>query len=343
MIEPSRWILGIADDLTGALEAGAKFACQGLVARVTTQVAVSSPPEVPVLVIDTETRHLAAEDARVVVRDAAESALRFSPWLVYKKTDSTLRGNIAAEFRALLELMPHRSLVYAPSYPEMGRTVRGARLFVEESPVHESVFASDPLDPVRESDLRVLLRGIPAIILDGESNADVLAAATRIASVDPPPFAAGPAALAQALAQCIPSLCRGKVRALPRLARCLVINGSMHPASAAQVAFARTECCFEGGWRYFDDNPKAIGLNRAGQIGERVRRLMEASPVDALVVFGGDTVFGIHRVLGGQPFDVWGEVLPGVPLARCGDLFWVTKAGGFGAPDLLCNIRRALS
>jgi len=343
MIQPGRWILGIADDLTGALEAGAKFARQGLGARVTTQIAVSGPPDVPVLVIDTETRHLPEEDARAVVRDAAESVLRFTPWLVYKKTDSTLRGNIAAEFRALLELMPHRSLIYAPSYPEMGRTVRGGRLFVGESPVHESAFASDPLNRVRESDIRMLLGGVPATVLDGESNADVLAAATRIAAVDPPPLAAGPAALAGALAQCIPLLCRGEVRPLPRLPRCLVINGSLHPASAAQVAFARTERCFEGGWRYFDDAPEAAGLNRAGQTGECVRSLIEASPVDALVVFGGDTAFGIHRALGGQPFEVWGEVLPGVPLARCGDLFWVTKAGGFGAPDLLCNLRRAVT
>jgi len=343
MIEPRRWILGIADDLTGALEAGAKFAGQGLGARVTTDIAVSGPPDVPVLVIDTETRHSAAEDARAVVREAAESALRFAPWLVYKKTDSTLRGNIAAEFRSLMELMPRRSLVYAPSYPEMGRTVRRGRLFVGESPVHESAFASDPLDPVRESDIRVLLRGVPATVLDGESNADVFAAATKIAALDPPPLAAGPAALAGALAQCLPSLCRGEVRVLPRLPRCLVINGSLHPASAAQIAFARTERCFEGGWRYFDDDPEVAGLHRAGQTGECVRRLIETSPVDALVVFGGDTAFGIHCALGGQPLEVWGEVLPGVPVARGGDLFWVTKAGGFGAPDTLCNIRRALT
>jgi uncharacterized protein YgbK (DUF1537 family) len=71
---------------------------------VTADIAVAGPPEVPVLVIDTETRHLTGEDARAVVRDCVQSALRFVPWLVYKKTYSTLRGNIAAEFRVLVEL-----------------------------------------------------------------------------------------------------------------------------------------------------------------------------------------------------------------------------------------------
>src|SRR5271165_5976312 len=99
MIEPGRWILALADDLTGALETGAKFAGQGLGARVTTEIAMSRAPEVPVLVIDTETRHLPAGEAAGVVRHATKAALRFAPWLVYKKTDSTLRGNIAAEFR----------------------------------------------------------------------------------------------------------------------------------------------------------------------------------------------------------------------------------------------------
>jgi len=343
MIEPGRWILGIADDLTGALETGAKFAGRGLGARVTTEVAVSSPPEVPVLVIDTETRHLPAGEAATVVRDAAESALRFAPWLVYKKTDSTLRGNIAAEFRALLESMPHRPLIYAPSYPEMGRTVKRGRLFVGGLPVHETAFAADPLDPVRESDIGVLLGAVPAVVLDGESYADVLAAAARIIAADSPPLCAGPAALAGALAQCLAPPDRGEVRALPRLPRCLVVNGSLHPASAAQVALARTGRCFEGGWRYFDDDFEGAGLDRARQTGERVRRWMENSPVDALVVFGGDTAFGIHRALAGKPFEAWGEVLPGVPVSRCGGLCWVTKAGGFGAPDILCEIRRRLT
>jgi len=343
MIEPGRWILCIADDLTGALEAGAKFAGQGVSSCVTTQTMVSGPPEVRVLVIDTETRHVAAEDAAGVVRHVAESALPFAPWLIYKKTDSTLRGNIAAEFRALLELVPDRPLVYAPAYPEMGRTVKRGRLFLEGMPLHETAFAIDRLNPVRESDIRALLGGIPAVVLDGESNRDILAAASRIMATDPPALAAGPAALAGALAECIPSLARAEVRALPRLPRCLVVNGSLHPASIAQADFARRHHCFEGGWRCFDADPGSGGPALARQTGERVRTLIEDLPVDGLVVFGGDTAFGVHQALGGQPFEAWGEVFPGVPISRSADLVWVTKAGGFGGPDTLCEIRRALT
>jgi uncharacterized protein YgbK (DUF1537 family) len=333
-----RWILAVADDLTGALETGAKFAGRGMRARVTTELSVRERPDVPVLVVDTETRHLSADAAFSVVREVVHAALRFEPWLIYKKTDSTLRGNIAPELRALLELIPCRSMVYAPAYPEMGRTVRRGRLFVAGEPVDQTVFADDPVDPVRESDLGVILRGLPVQVEDGETSDDVLAVAARIIAADPPPLAAGPAALAGGLAALLGARHAGQLRSWPRLPRCLVVNGSRHPASAAQVAVARASGCFKCSWRLFEEDPGGAGLERASRMGELVRRQIEISPVDVLTVFGGDTALGIHRALGGPPFEAWVEIVPGVPLSRCGDLFWITKAGGFGAADILCKI-----
>src|SRR5258705_533178 len=81
------------------------------------------PSDMPVLVIDTETRHLPAGRAAALVRAVAAGYREFAPWLIYKKTVSTLRGNIAAEFGALLDVFSERTLVYAPAYPQMGRTV----------------------------------------------------------------------------------------------------------------------------------------------------------------------------------------------------------------------------
>jgi uncharacterized protein YgbK (DUF1537 family) len=101
---------------------------------------------------------------------------------------------------------------------------------------------------------------------------------------------------------------------------------------------ARASGCFKCSWRLFEEDPGGAGLERASRLGELVRRQIEISPVDALTVLGGDTALGIHRALGGPPFEAWVEIVPGVPLSRCGDLFWITKAGGFGAADILCKI-----
>ena len=58
---------------------------------------------------------------------------------------------------------------------------------------------------------------------------------------------------------------------------------------------------------------------------------------------GGDTAFEIHKALGARDFRTCGEVVPGVPVSRCGDLIWITKAGGFGGPELLRELRNKLT
>lgn len=325
LVTPARWLLAIADDLTGALEVGAKFAG----AIVTTDLVVSRRPDTPVLVVDTETRHLAPDDAADVVLKTVLSAWEFAPDFIYKKTDSTLRGNIAAELRALMSVYPERPLVYAPAYPDMGRTVREGHLFVHGVPVHRTAFASDPLNPVPGSSIIDLLGDITATVLDGELNADIEAAALDIVQRNPPPLAAGPASLAGALARCL-ELNPGNPP-LPRLPGCLVVNGSLHPASAAQIEFAHANGAIDGDWICCERDPQSV-----------LTMLAEAH-YDGLIVFGGDTAFDIHRALDARDFHTYGEVVAGVPLSRRGNLIWVTKAGGFGTPELLCELRKRLT
>ena len=337
-------ILAIADDLTGALEVGAQFARYGIDSSVTTERMIASAPDAQVVVIDTETRHLTESEATAIVRDVVIAARRFDPWLVYKKTDSTLRGRIAAEFRGLLEAMPGARLIYVPAYPEMGRTVRGGRLFVHGTEVHQSAFADDPIDPVRASSIGEMLGDVPAIIRDGAAVEDIEAAAGEILAGVPVPLAAGPASLAAALAAALAGrLERRGSPDLPSLPRCLVVNGSMHPVSSSQIAFAQEHSCFGANWIHMDHDTSGSGVERAVRMGEHVRTLLRMTAFDGLIVFGGDTAFGIHRALGSHRFVPCGEVVRGVPVSRCGDLYWVTKAGGFGAPDLLCELRERLT
>lgn len=283
-------------------------------------------PDSQVLVVDTETRHLPAESAREIVREVMSTAALLKPSLIYKKTDSALRGNIAAEFQGLLDALPGAPIVYSPAYPELGRTVRGGRLLVDGVPVEETAFACDPLNPVTCGYISQLLAAVPVTIVDAETEAQVRAAALRIIVSDPRPIAAGPAGLAQWLPprRCCPM-------ALPRLARCLVVNGSLHPASAAQITLALECGLFHDYWQLCDRDPASVcaALSNGG--------------FDGLVVFGGDTAFAIHHALGSADFETVGEVLPGVPVSRRAGLVWVTKAGGFGSPEVLCDIRRRLS
>ena len=334
--------IAIADDLTGALEVGAKFADHGLPATILTDFPSLTPRRCPVLVIDTETRHLSATEAAARTREVASFAREQLPRLIYKKTDSTLRGNIAAEFGAIQGVFTEGRIVYVPAYPDMGRTVKNGQLFIHGKPVHQTEFAYDRGSPVRDCGIRNVLGDVPALVLDGECNADIEAAARSIVEQAPPQICAGPAAFAEALAHQMGPKSRAAIP-LPRISRCLVVNGSLHPASIQQMALAREQSLFDEDWKAFDDPVEGSGSPRAFEIGECVRRMLAAARFDAVVVFGGETAFGIHRALGAVPFEAIGEIAPGVAVSRSGDLLWVTKAGGFGPPDILATIRRRLA
>jgi uncharacterized protein YgbK (DUF1537 family) len=314
-VNPLR-LLALADDLTGALEAGARFRDSVVLLEPRSDLPES------VMVLDTESRHLAPDVAAFRLLDAMESAVSD---IVYKKTDSTLRGNIGAEFKALLGAYPESTICYVPAYPELGRTVRGGVLLVNGVPVHQTSFARDPLNPVTESHVWKVLAAqgcdLERVrIFDGETPEDVQSAAVAALSGTRPVVVAGPAALAGALAKAL-DIARVTPEKWPEVSDCVVINGSAHPASAAQVHMA-----LEKGIPWAFDRT--------------------AGTHDTLIIFGGDTARGVLHRLDDPVLYPLGEVLPGVPVS----LFehegrrrvLVSKAGGYGAPDLLLRLYERL-
>jgi uncharacterized protein YgbK (DUF1537 family) len=337
-------VLVIADDLTGALEAGAKFADEG----IPSQVAVRSRSEAgfPVEVIDTESRHLPEDAAAALISAVDASDAR----VVYKKTDSTLRGNIAAELRALARACPDARIAYIPAYPALGRTVRNGHLYVHGEPVHRTPFASDSLNPVTGSSIsRVIGAGLRCTVHDGETAADV-AEATAAALADPHcRIIAGPASVAAELARQL-DVPRRSIAPWPRISRCLVVCGSRHPASVRQIAFAESSGCASTNsdalWRILhlavQSSADAIGI--AAATGRLVRGLLEDDEIDAVMIFGGDTAFGILEALGCPALEPIGEILPGVAVSRVKgrSLHLITKAGGFGEEDLIYRTKQLL-
>ena len=323
-------ICAIADDLTGALETGSKFAAMSLDTRVTTKL-VSRPEGI--YVIDTETRHLSGPEAASRIETLARG-IRHD--LIYKKTDSTLRGNIGAELGALAKVFPDRRIVFVPAYPALGRTVRNGELLVDGIPVHETPIGRDKLNPLHSSSINACLGGVKATVIDGETDADIRAAARQIVEDKSPVIVAGPAAIAGALAE---QYSQVPTRlAMPSHMRCLVINGSLHPASADQISHH----AFDENWVRFEYGGSEEGLERANRLGAQVKALLTESRFEAMIIFGGDTAYGIHQALGAVDFDSCGEILLGVPVSKSQGMYWITKAGGFGKADLLQRLKEKL-
>lgn len=281
-------------------------------------------------VVDTETRHATPQAAAAVVRALATAARQAGARYLFKKTDSTLRGPIAAELAAVIEAWPGELLAYLPAYPRMGRTVRQGQLYV---------------DGVQSGDIRELLSLAPAgiTVYDAETEEDQRA---TLAACDRLTLTAGPAGVIRHLLEHLP-LRRQQPPVLPRARRGLVICGSLHPASQRQMAAAGLPICrlrTEGelmamlrrsSWALLNTDPEA-GSQASARLAAVAGAVARSAAIDTLVVFGGDTAVAVFRQWQVETASPLGEVLPGVPAAAFpAGLTLVTKAGGFGHDGII--------
>lgn len=159
----------VADDLTGGNDAGIQFAKRGVGTWIVLDAghagleAVLARPKLPaMLALNANTRNLPAVDAAArmtkIVSHLAKDARTAHPEMVYKKIDSTLRGNLGAEIDALMDGYGFATAFLSPAFIECGRTVVDGHLLVDGAPVHETAFANDPITPVRQSSIAEVVR-----------------------------------------------------------------------------------------------------------------------------------------------------------------------------------------
>jgi uncharacterized protein YgbK (DUF1537 family) len=171
-------ILIIADDLSGAADCAIGFAAAGH----RTVVMLEASQEVAdaladTTAVDTDTRRLTPTEAAARTA-AAYTVLRAEGQRLYKKIDSTLRGNWAAEVAALQRLAG--LAIVTPAFPATGRTVRGARVLVHGKPL-ESTETWQLENAGRDADVAAMLidAGLTTQVLDAEAlrdDADALSA-----------------------------------------------------------------------------------------------------------------------------------------------------------------------
>ena len=142
----------VADDLTGAMDSSGYFASLGFSTVVVLDPNFSC--DATVMVITTNSR---AEDPKVARERVRQAMHGMTGRVVYKKIDSTLRGNIGEELQVAVAAMASQKVVVAPAFPAVGRTTVDGVLLVNGVPVAETQFAHDPISPVKESSIPRLL------------------------------------------------------------------------------------------------------------------------------------------------------------------------------------------
>lgn len=148
----------IADDFTGSNDTGVQLAKKGARTEVMLTQAQKPSRRADVLVINTESRAIPAAQAAQAVQQA------LVPWcegaatpLVYKKIDSTFRGNVGAEVTAAMRAANRKLAVIAAAIPAAGRTTRDGLCLVNGTPLLETEFASDPKTPIISSRIAELV------------------------------------------------------------------------------------------------------------------------------------------------------------------------------------------
>lgn len=149
----------IADDLTGANDAGVQLAKKGFSSTVIIHhCGDETEAWADALIVDTDSRAMSGQDAYEATYGAASFLKERGYRHIYKKVDSTLRGNIAEELKAVEEVFQPDMVLIAPAFPKMNRvTVRGHH-YVNGALITASEFANDPKTPVTDSYIPRLLR-----------------------------------------------------------------------------------------------------------------------------------------------------------------------------------------
>jgi uncharacterized protein YgbK (DUF1537 family) len=269
---PARGILIVADDLSGAADCAIAFASAGRHTVVTLDALHARADDaagIDVIAADTDTRRLAPDEAARRTSEAY-TALTTPGRRLYKKIDSTLRGNWAAEVAALQPLAG--LAIVAPAFPATGRTTRGARVLVHGEPL-ESTHTWKLENADRPANLRTMLEeaglrcdsvevqmlrgdadvlricilaaikeGVGALVVDAETSEDLKRLGEITAPLDQELFWVGSGGLARELATL------GNVfSASPRKplihekleGSILVLVGSLSPVSERQCEMLR--------------------------------------------------------------------------------------------------------
>lgn len=363
----------VADDLTGALDAVAPFAARGAQARVVValerlasclEVWAENAPQV--VAVNTESRHLPSHEAAERVVQATRLLARLSPAVWFKKVDSTLRGQVVAESLAMRDVIPRRLLV-APAVPAQGRTVREGRVWVEGEPLGDSLeraFGASGVPLTKHAKpCETLLPGGDCVA-DAASDRELACLYDAVLQAPGHWLLVGAAGLATAVAQRCFGLLRAGPCPLAGVERVLYAVGSRAQRTLEQErrllehapALARLTALKGGNEEAtavlltpgVDDDTELAPSLIAAAMGEAALRTVSHWPQVAtglLFLSGGDIAVATLSRLGATTIAVEAEWAPGIALGRlegAPQCLVMTKAGGFGDPDLLVRLHDRL-
>lgn len=368
----------VADDLTGACDAGIWFARNGLRTRVS--IGRAHANESDVIVVSTNSRRLTAPNAAEQVQIVAEGLPLVSTGLVFKKIDSTFRGHIAAECDALMKLANAPFGVIVPAIPSQGRTMEDGILSVRDIAGNWRLDIKEALKEQDVTATTISPRGVTHaqefadvmmqasknsrfLLCDATSEEELAVTAAALRATGCRPLWIGAAGLASHAA----SLLRASGKANNRTAGVkagpvVLCVGSNHEVTLAQLERVQ-QACGSNVLKADAASPGQISRAARGaahlilildtcstdliKLNEQLQEILSCSPA-AILLTGGDTAALVCQAAEAQELVLEDEVVAGVPVSHIeGGLLdgirVATKSGGFGGVNCLADCIHCLN
>ena len=354
-----RRIIAIADDITGAAEIAGIAHSHGLGVSLFCGscccAAAQQPSPTPqVTVVATDTRSMSAAEAISETHRVASSfPIPHTSFLIYKKTDSALRGHVVAELRALMEATGYGRAVYLPANPSKGRIIRAGTYYINNKPIHETDFSFDPEFPARTSSLKAHFPDAEAcgiLMPDAETTDDIRRVVAQYN--DGQTLFAGAADL---FTVWLESSCTSRMPKPPETSRTfssstLILCGSTQSrALNLGIPVAPMHCAIYDGaddlnlWDITAYNAvhsliltiphthrpgKEVAVHLRTIMAEMTKRLVSCHRPDRLIIEGGATAWATLNALGWTALEIERQVASGVVQMRAPNGTLVTLKPG---------------
>ncbi len=150
--EMSKYVI-IADDFTGANDTGVKFSKKSIKTIVTTKLEDFKVElmNCNTLVVDLESRFDDKDTAFEKAYQVSKNLKSMGIKKIYKKIDSTFRGNIGSEIDGAMEGGKFKATFLIPALPNAMRTTENGNVFLNDVLLEKTEISIDPRTPVKES------------------------------------------------------------------------------------------------------------------------------------------------------------------------------------------------
>jgi len=366
----------IADDLTGALDTGVQFTQWGYQTQLTDHPETSIAE---VTITNTDTRNKTPTEAYQTVYNIAK---QLTHDIIYKKLDSTLRGNPGPETQAILDATGETTAILTPTYPPTGRRVHNGHLYIHDTPITETEYINEYrhrtsyIPEILETQAHITKNPEnikPGInIIDTTTEKDLIETTrhhTRIL--------AGSAGLADALCQTLrnpPPVITiiGSMRIQTRNQTTQLetrLGATIIPLDTTKAlnrtpqydAIHAAETALKTGQDVVITSTPSTEIieqtktkaQRMSLTPEELEKRVTAALAEitenllkhktsGLILTGGATALAVTERLAIKNIEILDEVEPGVPVLRLDQTPAITKAGGFGQPDTLIRATKYL-